>query len=274
MQLVLVVIMLIASVIPTLYIAEAREQYRDYAPVQILQSVQYEQTKTPARSPLRNTSKVKNQETTPVENEQNETGTSHNNVDTHPLSTTPQAHTTVAAPTKREVTITTPKIVTPITTATKTTEGIAQSMDSIPDGYGTFLQELATEIHHLTNKKRQQSGLSQLTYSSALTAIADAHSTDMAAQDYFEHTSPLGCTLTCRFTQANYAANTWGENIAWIHGDPLPSAKDLAASFFDSWMESDGHRKNILSNKFTHEGIGVTRTGTTVYATVNFAKPR
>lgn len=137
-----------------------------------------------------------------------------------------------------------------------------------------FMMVLSSEIHRLTNVERQRAGVSTLVQDTALAAIAKRHSEDMAQHNYFSHTAPNGCTLTCRLSKAGYKAQAWGENIAWRSSSKLPEAKELAAYFMNQWMNSEGHRHNILSGNFTHEGVGLARIGNKVYVTVDFAKPQ
>lgn len=137
-----------------------------------------------------------------------------------------------------------------------------------------YMITLASEIHRLTNLERSKAGVAILAYDEALAVIATGHSEDMAEDDYFSHTTPEGCTLTCRIEAAGYQALAWGENLAWRSSDTLPEAKNLAAIFVDMWMDSPGHKQNLISGNFTREGIGLAKIGTKVYATANFAKPR
>ena len=62
----------------------------------------------------------------------------------------------------------------------------------------------------------------------------------------------------------------WGENIAYIGGDMNESLEVLAQQFMSNWMNSSGHRANILSNNFSSIGIGVYRYRDKVYATQEF----
>ena len=64
---------------------------------------------------------------------------------------------------------------------------------------------------------------------------------------------------------------SWGENIAYLSGygtDP----EILASKFMTNWMNSEGHRKNILSTNFNSIGIGVYQIGTKIYATQEFCR--
>jgi len=144
------------------------------------------------------------------------------------------------------------------------------STDTLSD---EFMMVLASEIHRLTNIERERAGVPMLGYDIALATIATGHSEDMAVNDYFSHTAEDGCTMTCRFDEAGYTAQSWAENIAWYSSSKLPEAKELAAIFVEMWMDSEGHRHNMLSSKYTREGIGLARSGDRVYATANFANP-
>ncbi len=80
--------------------------------------------------------------------------------------------------------------------------------------------------------------------------------------------------MACRLAEVEYAYWAWGENIAWRRSSNTPDAKELARHFFDSWMNSSGHRKNILSENFTHEGIGLSRRDGLVFITASFTDPQ
>ena len=96
----------------------------------------------------------------------------------------------------------------------------------------------------------------------------------MATRDYFAHDSLEGCDAGCRLLASSYKFLAWGENIAWRDSVSQNSPEELAAHFVEAWMDSPGHRRNILSEKFSHEGIGAYKITDHIYITVNFAKPR
>ena len=62
----------------------------------------------------------------------------------------------------------------------------------------------------------------------------------------------------------------WGENIAYIGG--VSDLNALADQFMTNWMNSQGHRENILSTNFTSIGIGIYKSGDRYYATQEFYK--
>ena len=115
-------------------------------------------------------------------------------------------------------------------------------------------------------------GLSTLTVDPSLGSIARAHSADMLANDYFEHTSSSGCTAVCRFQNAGYSYWSMGENIYWMEGYSL-SESAAAQKVVDAWQNSPGHRENDLG-KFTRVGVGIAQSGSKVYVTADFATPR
>src|SRR3954451_3579227 len=112
----------------------------------------------------------------------------------------------------------------------------------------------------LLNDERAAAGLRPLAYSAALTQPSAAYSTRMVGENFFAHVSPDGTTLESRLTAARYIApdGDWfvGENLAWGQGD-FATARNIAIA----WMNSPGHRHNILEPEFTEVGIGIV-TGT------------
>lgn len=138
----------------------------------------------------------------------------------------------------------------------------------------SYIEMVAAEIHRLTNIEREKAGVPILVDDSALGDIAQAHSEDMALNNYFSHTNLLGCNPACRLAQAGYDALAWGENIAWRSSTVLPPPEELALMVVVSWMNSSGHRDNMLSENFTHEGVGIAQVENVVFATVDFARPQ
>src|SRR3954467_9305041 len=108
----------------------------------------------------------------------------------------------------------------------------------------------------LLNDERAAAGLRPLQYSAALTVPSAAYSTKMVTQNFFAHEPPAGSTLTSRLTAAGYIKpdGDWfvGENLAWGQGN-LATARSIAIA----WMNSEGHRHNILEPDFTEVGIGI-----------------
>ncbi|MFJ9824802.1 sigma-70 family RNA polymerase sigma factor [Streptomyces sp. NPDC101160] len=109
------------------------------------------------------------------------------------------------------------------------------------------------QVIDLVNAERAKAGCGPVTENALLTRAAQGHSDDMAARDFFDHTNPDGDGPGERVTAAGYRWSTYGENIA--KGQRTP------AEVMDSWMNSPGHRANILNCSFREIGIGIHSAG-------------
>ncbi|WP_406065232.1 CAP domain-containing protein [Streptomyces sp. NBC_01077] len=173
-------------------------------------------------------------------------------------SASPSARTTTAPP--RPVRTTTP---VPVKTAPPRTA--APTPDSRPTrpstgtGTGTGSQNddgqssAADQVVALVNAERSKAGCGPLTANATLTRAAQGHSDDMAARDFFDHTNPDGASPGDRVTAAGYPWSTYGENIAMGQSTP--------EQVMESWMNSPGHRANILNCSFKEIGIGIHSEG-------------
>jgi uncharacterized protein YkwD len=115
-----------------------------------------------------------------------------------------------------------------------------------------------------TNKQREQNGLTELRVNEKLNAAAEAKLRDMFAQQYFEHNSPQGVTPADLIKQFSYAYVVVGENLA------LGNFKDDQV-LVQAWMDSPGHRANILHHRFQEIGVAVGQSvfeGRTVWLAV------
>jgi uncharacterized protein YkwD len=108
--------------------------------------------------------------------------------------------------------------------------------------------DFASEVIELVNIEREARNLHPLSYNEELTLAARLHSQDMGDQDYFDHTSLDGREFYERIAEAGYDYQISGENIA--AGYPTPEA------VVDGWMNSDGHRANILDPDYCDIGVG------------------
>jgi uncharacterized protein YkwD len=136
-----------------------------------------------------------------------------------------------------------------------------------------FTRAVATAVHEATNEFRQDIGLLPFRYDIALARNAAGYSNVLLENNVLSHTDPWGCSMTCRFRASGYVANAWGENLAVWESSYEPTVEEVVAYVMNAWEKSDGHRDNLLSSTFTHEGVGVARSGNTIYVTVHFAKP-
>jgi uncharacterized protein YkwD len=107
------------------------------------------------------------------------------------------------------------------------------------------------------NAERRKHGLRALRLSPKLSAAARGHSHAMAARHFFSHDSLNGSSFVDRIRRTGYlrGARSWnvGENIAWGTGR-LGTPRAIGRS----WMNSPGHRANILSRSFRAIGIGIS----------------
>ncbi|MGW2717543.1 CAP domain-containing protein [Streptomyces sp. NPDC001492] len=115
------------------------------------------------------------------------------------------------------------------------------------------LARTAAEVVALTNRERSGAGLPPLATDPLLTTAAQAHSADMVARAFYAHTSPEGSRPWDRAAAAGARRRSIGENIACGQRSP--------AEVVDSWMNSPGHRANILKPDFTHIGVGFAGGG-------------
>ncbi|NGO08637.1 CAP domain-containing protein [Streptomyces sp. HC44] len=103
------------------------------------------------------------------------------------------------------------------------------------------------EVLSLVNQEREKAGCSPVTASSSLAALAQDFSKAMAVGDFFDHTDPNGATPWDR-AKGLGIGNLGGENIARGQAD--------AAAVMEAWMNSPGHRANILNCDFKTLGVG------------------
>lgn len=122
---------------------------------------------------------------------------------------------------------------------------IPQISDSVTD--------YESEVIRLVNVERTNNGLSELKSNWELSRVARYKSEDMATNNYFSHTSPTYGTPFKMITDFGISYKTAGENIAY--GQKTPEAVVTA------WMNSSGHRANILNSSYTEIGVGYVADG-------------
>ena len=110
-----------------------------------------------------------------------------------------------------------------------------------------------SEVIRLVNEQRAQYGLKPLTENWELSRVARYKSQDMADNRYFSHTSPTYGTPFQMIRAFGLSFRTAGENIAY--GQRTPQA------VVNAWMNSSGHRANILSTSYTQIGVGYVASG-------------
>ena len=113
--------------------------------------------------------------------------------------------------------------------------------------------QFVQQVIDLTNAQRSKNGLPALKADSQLNGVAQKKSVDMAQNNYFSHTSPTYGSPFDMMRDFGVTYKSAGENIA--QGQRTPQEVVTA------WMNSEGHRKNILSANFTHIGVGYEKSG-------------
>jgi uncharacterized protein YkwD len=140
---------------------------------------------------------------------------------------------------------------------------------SVVMGFGATTGQAAAEPSYerqvitLTNQERTAHGCGALTQHSALTTAARGHTRDMADRDEMTHHGSNGSDAGDRVKQAGYPARKWAENIAYGQATPQ--------EVVEAWMDSSGHRANILNCRLTEIGVGhVVNEDGVPYWTQNF----
>ncbi|WP_255191244.1 CAP domain-containing protein [Natronobeatus ordinarius] len=166
-----------------------------------------------------------------------------------------------------------------------------RTSDETGDGGALDRTLVEQYVHEAVNEERAARGLEELEFDEELQTIARTHSEDMAERGYFAHTDPDGNSFADRYDEHGYDCRAdagggyyyiGGENIAHTHFDKpvrtdsgeivrYTDERELADGIVEGWMNSDGHRENLLADHWTNEGIGISVTDDDeVYATQNF----
>ena len=130
-----------------------------------------------------------------------------------------------------------------------------------------FLSQVESEIVRLCNIEREKLGLKPLISNPRLDEIARYKSEEMGQYNYFEHKSPISGYQSWDLAKKvfGYEYRSFGENI-WMKRATVSNPKQYLPTFkanitaseiVDGWMNSDGHRENILSTKYGKIGVGV-----------------
>ena len=126
--------------------------------------------------------------------------------------------------------------------------------------------EQENEVIRLVNVQRVNNGLQPLTANWQLSRVARYKSADMANKGYFSHTSPTYGSPFKMMESFGLSFSAAGENIAYGQSTP--------AQVMNSWMNSPGHRSNILNGTYTQIGVGLAKNRNGVcYWTQMFMKP-
>lgn len=135
----------------------------------------------------------------------------------------------------------------------------------LPPATVSHSERFIVEVVSLTNQERAAQGLPPLRLDDALTRAAQGHAANMARQGQMSHELD-GHNVSDRVSAAGFRWRYVAENIA--EGQRTPE------EVMQSWMESTGHRRNILSKRADFIGVGVARSGRQLYWCQVFARGR
>ena len=230
-------------------------------------------TSTPSLSPTVSPSNTATNTTTPENTDAGQTTTKTS------TTTTPS----------NEFTKTTTKTIAPTATLTPHPPTAANTNTSVPENTATFTpvpptattastgcdwsgnSQFESSLISLINNERTNRGLETLSVHSSLTTAARGHSQDMACNDFFSHTGSDGSSPFSRIIAAGYSYSLASENIYAGSG-----SNNSASAAFNAWMNSEGHRINMLDSRVTHIGVGYAYVAASTYGgyvTANFGAP-
>ncbi|MCX5070751.1 CAP domain-containing protein [Micromonospora lupini] len=141
----------------------------------------------------------------------------------------------------------------------------APSTSSGSGGVSGTVGTQAQQVVDLVNAERAKAGCKALSVDDKLMTAAQGHSQDQADHQTMSHTGSDGSDTGVRLDRVGYAWRTYGENVAWNQKTP--------AAVMDAWMNSSGHRANILNCAFTEIGVGIASSNGPYWTQV-FAAPR
>jgi len=135
--------------------------------------------------------------------------------------------------------------------------------------FGSTLAQSALELEVLqrTNQVRQERGLRPLQWDALAYKAALGHAQDMQERNFFAHQNPDGLGAAERMRAVGVLEVMVGENLASFEGYPDPEIPQRALV---GWMNSPGHRANLLRPEFTHLGVALVRQGRRVMVVQNF----
>ncbi|RWA16096.1 CAP domain-containing protein [Mycolicibacterium brumae] len=132
---------------------------------------------------------------------------------------------------------------------------------SLLAGSGTAVADPNAVLAQI-NDDRAAGGCGPLTMNGRLVAAAQRHADDLASSGAVSHSGGDGSTVGSRIQDAGYAAGGWAENIYRGGGDPV-----------SGWMNSPGHRQNMLNCSYTEAGLAQSGGGDMTYYVADFASP-
>lgn len=143
----------------------------------------------------------------------------------------------------------------PLTKSKKQSAKNSKKADTVQKETAGFNTKYEEEVLSLVNAERKKKGLSALAKDSGAVNVAHLRAKEIVKS--FSHTRPNGSSCFTAAKELGVSYKTAGENIAYGYSTPEQVVK--------GWMNSEGHRKNILSASFKKIGIGCYKSGNTLY---------
>lgn len=140
-------------------------------------------------------------------------------------------------------------LLSPIERATSLLDATDMTRSSDPAAF-VPPNDQAQRMLNAVNKEREKENVAPLTWCRNLAAAATSHAQDMAKRGYYEHDTPEGLDPTDRAEISGYRGGA-GENIA--------AMQKSVVEVMDAWMNSEGHRENLLDSSYRHFGFGIAR---------------
>lgn len=134
----------------------------------------------------------------------------------------------------------------------------------------SFVGKLEQRIHEKVNARRRANGLAEVGYDTTLADAARAHSQDMVDRDFFSHVAPGDSSFADHYEDEGVSCSSLGENILY-RSLRSQDVDTVAENVVTQWMNSSGHRANILDDGWLVEGLGAVVTSDDVlYVTQGF----
>lgn len=142
--------------------------------------------------------------------------------------------------------------------------------NTTPIDEGVSLQKIEEYIIELTNEEREKNSLSPLKYNSTMRQYAIVKGEDMVKNDYFAHEDLKGNLMIYYIEKDGVKYSAWGENLSWNSDYNFKTSYEAAEFFVNGWMNSPGHRANILNPNFQEIGVGVVKSGNEYFGIQQF----
>lgn len=144
--------------------------------------------------------------------------------------------------------------------------GLADGEVTACEGIPLEISGAERELLELHNEVRAEHGAPELCYQENLAGAAEGHSEDMLERDYFAHESPDGREPAARMLDAGYGQDgyrSWqvAENLYKAEGTGAAPGREAIEGAVEGWLESPGHRENLLDPGLREVGSGVASTG-------------